>query len=651
MRQTKSEEQPAATLCRPVLLLSAALLTTLPAFASPKVIETPALEKQVAAGTLPPIAQRLPANPLVTDLKKMGRKFGRHGGTLRLLMGRSKDIRMITVYGYARLVGYDAALKIVPDILERVETNDNRRFTLYLRKGHKWSDGHPFTTEDFRYYWDDVANNRKLSPFGPPKALLVDDEAPRFEILGKHVVRFSWTNENPYFLARLAGSRPLYIYRPAHYLKRFHARYADATKLAQIAKARRARNWAVLDTRMDHQYRFDNPDLPTLQPWLNTTRPPSQRFVFKRNPYYHRIDAKGRQFPYIDGLVVSIASNKLIPTKTGAGDSDLQARGLRFDNFTFLKKGEARHGYKVHLWRTARGARVALYPNLNTEDPVWREMMRDARFRRALSLSIKRADINQSVFFGLARETANTVLKESPLYRDEYAKKWAKYDPTTANRLLDEIGLSKRDARGIRLLRDGRPVEIIVDTAGESTMETDVLELVRENWMKIGIKLHTRPSQREVFRNRIFAGLALMSVWTGLENAVATADMSPAELAPTSQQQLHWPKWGQHFETSKKAGIEPDTPAARELLTLNAAWRRSKSSAERARIWHRMLGINADQVFTIGVVSGVLQPVVINGALRNVPSKGIYNWEPGAYFGLYRPETFWFSKKRRRKSR
>ena len=31
-----------------------------------------------------------------------------------------------------------------------------------------------------------------------------------------------------------------------------------------------------------------------------------------------------------------------------------------------------------------------------------------------------------------------------------------------------------------------------------------------------------------------------------------------------------------------------------------------------------------------------------NGKLRNVPEKGLYNWEPGAFFGIYRPDTFWF---------
>ena len=612
---------------------------------SPTLIETPSLKALVSAGKLPGISQRLPANPLIVDPRKHGGELGRHGGTLKTLMGGQKDIRMITVYGYGRLIGYNRKLEFAPDILDSLDVIENRIFTLRIRKGHRWSDGHLFTAEDFRYFWEDVANNKKLSPFGPPRALLVNGEPPKFEILDPLTVRYSWSKPNPYFLAELAGARPLYIYRPAHYLKKYHSRYVEPGKMARMTKKAHAQNWAVLHTRKDHQYRFDNPKLPTLQPWRNTTKRPARRFVFKRNPYYHRIDAAGRQLPYLDRLVVNIASGKLVPTKAGVGESDLQSRHIRFDDYTFLKEGEKRNGYKVLLWRTASGSKFTVYPNLNAEDPTWRTLLRDARFRRALSLGINRHEINQVVFFGLAREGANTVLKESPLFKAEYLNAWAKFDLKGANKLLDEIGLTKRDDNGLRLLPDGRAADIIIDTAGESTLETDVLELIHDSWLKLGIKLDARPSQREVFRNRVFGGLAIMSVWSGLENGIPSPDMSPGELAPTSQQQLHWSKWGQYYESSHKVGLKSEMPVVLELAALNETWRRAKTREERTEIWHRMLRIHADQIFTIGVISGVLQPIVVKANLRNVPVEGIYNFDPGAYFGIYRPETFWLGDK------
>ncbi len=632
-------------------LIAATAMQAAPA-AALTLVETPSLSARVAAGDLPPVMSRAPHEPLVVeDVGGRGWRPGRHGGALTILMGRAKDVRMMVVYGYARLVGFTPDYQLAPDLLRAIEIEDGRRFTLRLRKGHRWSDGRPFTAEDFRYYWEDVANNDKLAPLGPPRVMLAGGGRPVFEILDESTVRYTWPKPNPDFMPALAGPRPLYIYRPAHYLKRFHIRYADKAKLRRMVKKSGRRSWAALHNRRDNQYKNDNPALPTLQPWIVQNRPPAQRFVFARNPYYHRVDRNGRQLPYADKVVMNIAGAQIIPGKTGSGESDLQARYLNFSDYTFLKKGEKRNGYNVRLWRTAKGAHFALFPNLNAKDAVWRKLFRDVRFRRALSLAVNRHEVNQAVYFGLALEGNNTVLPESPLYRPEYTRKWAAFDLGRANALLDELGLTKRDSRGLRLLPDGRPMEIVVETSGESTEQTDVLELIGDSWLAAGIKIYTRPSQREVFRNRIFAGETLMSVWSGMENALPNADISPRELAPTSQQQLQWPKWGQYFETRSKVGETPALPAVRELLALYQRWRETPERARRRAIWRRMLEIHAENVFTIGVIAGVLQPVVANTRLRNVPEKGVYNWSPGAHFGIYRPDGFWFADSDARKNR
>ena len=621
----------------PVVLAGAAAQ----AAAQGKFIEPPVLAEQIKAGKLPPAAKRLPETPLVVK-PGAGQTPGQHGGDLSMLIGRSRDVRMLVVYGYARLVGYDTNFNLVADILESIDAKGERVFTMKLRKGHRWSDGQPFTTDDFRYFWDDVANNKELSPTGPPTDLLVNGEAPKVEILDKQTVRYSWSKPNPDFLPRMAGASPLFIYRPAHYLKKFHRKYNPNAGEAQAGGAVK-RGWAAVHNREDNMYQFDNPSLPTLQPWINITKPPADRFVAVRNPYFHRVDAEGRQLPYIDRVVMAVAESKLIPAKTGAGESDLQARDLQFNNYTFLKKGEKTNNYRTLLWKTARGAHFALFPNLNVNDAAWRTLFRDARFRRALSLAIDRSQVNQVLYFGLATEGNNTVVAESSLYRKEYQTRWAQYDKKAAAKLLDEIGLA-RGADGVRKLPDGRPLEIIVETAGESTEQTDVLEMIRENWREVGVKLFPKPTQREVLRNRVFSGDALVSVWSGIENGLANPDLSPEELAPVSQQQLQWPKFGQYFETSGKAGEAPDIAEAVELMKLNSQWREAATREERAKIWHRMLQIHAEQQFVIGVIAGVAQPVVVRNTLRNVPEKGIYNWDPGAFFGIYRPDTFWFSK-------
>ena len=148
-----------------------ALLGTL-AFAcsAAEYVETPWFREAVAAGALPPVAERLPERPSVVELGGDGREIGRHGGELRMLSGREKDVRMLVVYGYARLVAYDRNFALVPDLLESCEVDEGRIFTLRLRPGLRWSDGHRVSAEDFRYFWEDIAGNETLARFGPSRA-------------------------------------------------------------------------------------------------------------------------------------------------------------------------------------------------------------------------------------------------------------------------------------------------------------------------------------------------------------------------------------------------------------------------------------------------------------------------------------------------
>jgi peptide/nickel transport system substrate-binding protein len=342
--------------------------------------------------------------------------------------------------------------------------------------------------------------------------------------------------------------------------------------------------------------------------------------------------------------VLNVSSSSLIPAKSGAGEADLQSNSLSFGDYTFLKEAEQTHPIRVKLWESGRGARVALFPNLNFVDPVWSKVLRDVRFRRALSLAIDRNEINQAKFFGLSRPSADTVLPASPLFKEEYAKAYSDFDPAKANALLDEMGLTQRAGDNIRLLPDGRRAEIIVETAGEDPVETDVLQLITDHWYKVGLKLVIRTSQTDVLRSRVIGGTTMMTMAAGLDNGTPTADMSPRALAPTSHEQMQWPQWGIFAESHGEKGTETDLKEAKELSDLYAQWRKTSDSQARADIWHRMLSIYTSQVFSIGIVNSTLQPIVVSAKMRNVPEKAVYAFDPTAYFGVYGMDTFWFEK-------
>jgi peptide/nickel transport system substrate-binding protein len=446
------------------------------------------------AETPPADAPAAPEKPFVIDLAARGRRTGTTGGTIRTLIAKARDVRYLSVYGYTRLVGYDADLQLRPDLLERVDV-EGGRFTFTLRQGHRWSDGHPFTSEDFRYYWDDVANEKALSPEGPPAFFLVDGKPPQVEFPDAVTIRYSWKRPNPMFLPALAAPRDPLIYRPAHYLKTVHARYLGKEAADAKAKALKLRGWAALHNRLDDNYELNNPECPTLQAWVDTA---------------------GTQLPYVDTIVMDVASQGLLVAKTNAGEADLMFRGLSMPDIPSLKEGEKAHSYRTNLWPVARGSEIALYPNLTTQDSGWRALNRDARYRQALSLAIDRRTLNNTLLFGLGIEGNDTIVSDSPLYAPEMRTLNAGYDPAKASRLLDEIGLTGRDGSGIRLMRDGRAMELVVDSDGEAEMVLDALLLITEFWREIGIRLVTKPQERTNLHRRSVGGMTVMVAAQGI---------------------------------------------------------------------------------------------------------------------------------------
>ena len=215
----------------------------------------------------------------------------------------------------------------------------------------------------------------------------------------------------------------------------------------------------------------------------------------------------------------------------------------------------------MRRWLAAKGSRVALFPNLNVKDPAWRELFRKADFRRALSIAINREDINNAIFYGLATPANNTVLPQSPLYEDEFRTKWTQYDPDLANKMLDDLGLTERDGDGMRLLPDGRPMQIVVETAGEEMEQTDVLELVRDDWRKIGIGVFIKPSQREVFYNRIKAGI---------DADVGVAGAGERHAESLAQPRPSWRRWRPSRRNGRPGGSGRRRPGR---------WARSRTSS------------------------------------------------------------------------
>ena len=410
--------------------------------ATGKYNESPMLAALVAEGTLPPVDERLPEEPLVvTPLENVGK----YGGTLRV------GTEYTGYYdGDCGLVGatYNRLLRITPDIRGAVPnvlkdwsvSDDFQTINCYMRKGMRWSDGEPLTSDDFLFMYQDWLLNTDLN------AVLADYFRPGGEVMKLDIVdeyHFTLTFAAPhpsFVLVNMAHEYGWwsYCFMPRHYLEQFHLTYNPQAN--DVAQAAGYDYWyQYFGNRADPNV---NMDVPHTRGYIVTKDTPSTVFL-QRNPYMFMVDTEGNQLPYVDYITNDrVAEKSLLDPKIVSGQYDFAGFENSIQNYTTYQEAADQGGYRLILWRSGKGSDVVYNVNMNWPDDMVRGVFSDVRFRRALSLAINREEINQVVYYGNGTPRQMTVIPDSRHFKPEYATSWADYDVDQANALLDEMGLA-----------------------------------------------------------------------------------------------------------------------------------------------------------------------------------------------------------------
>jgi peptide/nickel transport system substrate-binding protein len=608
------------------------LLSTVPA----NLTEAPALTELVKAGKLPPLKERLPEEPVVVDRK------GKYGGIMRSATN-AKELFPWTPIKYAggmhgiplRLAPDNA--NWVPNVLKNVEMSaDKKVLTAHMRKGLKWSDGHPHTSEDWKFWYDHVLTDKDVFPVLPTPLgpyFFVGGRVMDFVKVDDYTFRFEFHAPNPSFplvnMAHVFGfSHDNAL--PAHYLKQFHAKYND--KAAEQAKAEGFESW--MHWFISKKEPDQNPDVPRLGAHVIDQVTP-QAIFYKRNPYYWMVDADGKQLPYLDGMQLERVDDlAALEAKAVAGNYDVISQSLLVKNFKSYKDGEAKGGYKVYTWKSGRVEQLYNF-NMNYPDEHWQKVFRDVRFRRAMSVAINRAEINEVLYFGMGTPTQMTAHRTSRAYKEEYAKAWAQYDPELANKLLDEMGLKMDPSTKLRLLPDGRPMQLSFDTNGPNPIH----EMVMEYWRKIGVQVDTKPVLRTVLRPKIYANQMIMSAWGGDEIIDTLLARRPKWFAPIYGDESTWaPLWAKWYWTKGKEGEAPP-PEIKELYD----WIDKYAETDDLQYVDKLLKSQAENVWTIGTVADSPLPIIVNKDLRNVPEEDYSVWDTLWGHANY-PEAWYYDR-------
>jgi peptide/nickel transport system substrate-binding protein len=629
-------------------LYVAVLAAAMPALAAAQspTAEAPDLAAAVAAGTLPDLASRMPAAPLViTPLDSVGT----YGGTWRSAVRGTGDSTWIRrTIGYDSLVRWDPTFStIIPNLAASFEASpDAMTYTFALREGVRWSDGTPFTAADITFWYTSVLQNDEIDE-GIPSWLETSEGDCAVTADGDYTVIFACPTANGLLLENLAGPRGEQVVSwPAHYLKPFHPDHATEADLAAAVTAEGAETWVELFLKKadwDGNPIFQNVDKPTLNAWTVVQPYSGTQVSFERNPYYWKIDTAGNQLPYIDRVVYEIVQdNEVLLLKGLNGELDFHARHFNtVANRSILSESAEAGGYRLIDMPTTDTNYVAISLNLTHADEAKRALYANKDFRIGLSHAIDRAEIIDLVFLGAGEPWQVAPLPDSAVYNETLATQFTVFDPALANEHLDRAGLTTRDAAGLRLGPDGQPVRVRITVRNDLDEVIEALELVKGHWAEVGITLDLDVVERSLFRTRTRANehdAAADNAEGGGKDFFLLADnWFPSD--PASYWGYGWYQW---FDGETEGGaLEPSDTVKR----VHALWYEATSTldpAARTAKATELLDTVAGEFWQIGIARPTEGYGIAKTNLANVAPLIIDSFAMGAP-GPARSEQFYFA--------
>jgi peptide/nickel transport system substrate-binding protein len=624
--------------------------------------EATMLAELVKAGKLPPVEKRLPGPTDLMVVKPL-KEIGKYGGRWRCGFTGPAD----PVYGN-RIVTTDKVLmwdytgtKVMPSLAKDWrQSDDGKTTTIFLRKGLKWSDGQPFTADDFLFWYDDIYQNRDL----------VATPAPDFTINGKpgvmkkaddYTVVLEFPEPYYLFVDILAGDTPIgggqttmntvvaYMgaYAPAHYLKQFLPKYSSLQEVQRKAQAVGFDSWkSYLRNRINWA---QNTELPVLGPWKTVSPINTPTWTLERNPYYWAVDTAGNQLPYIDRVVMNLAENlEVLNLRAISGEYDLQERHIELSKLPVFIENQRKGNYTVHLDPSQTGSDAGLLVNTAFDaDPEVAKWLTNRDFRRALSLGIDRDQLNETFWIGLGTPGSavpgdGVAINPGP----EYRKRWAVLDVKQANELLDRIGLTNKDGEGYRLRIDGKGrlrIELMAP-AGQILPYPQIGEMIKQQWRKIGVDADVKAVERSLAFTRSANAEHHMMFWTlgGSENLF----LFPRQVLPVEPAECHlgmpFARWYASNGTQGKKPTNPEMLRALELFRSAGG----KKEAERIKIAQEIFKIIVEECWVIGTVG--LSPArtgvrVVKNYMGNIPARQV-NDQHVKNPNTSHPTTFYFKQ-------
>jgi peptide/nickel transport system substrate-binding protein len=581
------------------------------------------LAERVAAGSLPPVDERLPLEPCVTEVAE---EIGIYGGTVRGSNTQPGGYEGWLFNGFDGMtaIGVDG-FTIIPNIASAWEIDeDNHTITLHLREGAKWSDGQPYTADDIMFWFDDIVMDPDITPTPDPTIVSAEKIDDYTVVLGYQDLNIG---------ARLAVHWPLSYAK--HYHSQFHPRYVDEARMAELVEEFEVASpgeilssFKVPPGNLLVSGTGTPGEVPMMGAYFLKARD-SGVYDCERNPYYWKVDSEGNQLPYIDsshwGLVQDAEALKL---GVVAGDYDWEGLHSTLADYPLYAENAEAAGIRIMLWPGNTSGNICLQFNQLCPDEAKRELFSNVEFRRAMSLGLDRDEFNKTLFLDQGLIQQATQLPGGDYYVEEAAQAYLEFNPDEANRMLDELGLNNLDADGFRTFADGSPLTIIFEYADFSGMGASA-ELVADMWRTaVHVNIQTNLVDTNLLTEHRKADLLELSCMTTSRN---TALQFAPFYSVAGIGELEYGfgyGWGIWHNTNGESGVEP--PEEMKLQQQRWTEMQTAPTEERIRLGQEINISQGENLWSIGTVGLTPTPVVVSARLGNIPEN----------LGLYAPDAF-----------
>ena len=599
---------------------------------------------------LPPLEERLPEEPLVVAPYH---EIGVYGGVLDGLSNATEagtsDILSVRHVNFVRFS--DDLQTVVPNVAKGWEWNDDfTELLIFLRKGHKWSDGQPFTAEDVEFWYNDLILNENIYP-EPPSLWTIGGQPMKVTALDETTVKFELPVPVPGLINQFAVNyaQP---FQPKHFLSQFHIKYnpdADA-----LAKEKGFDSWADVvnnfygssDWKDVPSPLIDGSDtlvMPTLESHILVEETTKGRKLVA-NPYFHMVDTAGNQLPYINEInEVYIPDKEVRNLKITNGEVDYKTQATFIDDFPLYKENEAGGNYTVDL---APGIGEIVFYAFNTthKDEGMREIFNDVRFRQAMSLAINREEINEIIYLGQGKPMQATPVdpKTVEFVTEEHLTAFIEYAPERARALLDEMGLVDTDGDGFREKLDGSPFVVFIQFSNQGA-PVRLHELVEGYWEDVGVRVELKEVTSDEYREQANNNDLDLTVWRNDNVSGATVSMNTARFTPpfggyfNPGSGFEWATW---VNSGGAEGIEPpeDVKKLYDLATEFVTY--PLGSEESNRVGKEIVDLHVKNLWKIGIVGNILAPSIHHNNLGNYQTFTAVTYD---YYWAYPYRPFqWF---------